>query len=288
MGGSDDPDAGQPDQQQPPPQQPSPQQPSCNSDTQACNLWNGGWQGVPYPYPTGDPSWPGVPYAVPGQQSTPQTVAQAPLPAWLTMGAAAQDPWANGSPEPFEAPGLGGEAPVEDPFAFAYSDPLIAPPATSPVPVAEPPAGWSPIELPGPAVGPLVILGAGALLVGDSSTAIDPGDYRARYNDWLVQQGRDPLPWGYQAHHRIPQIYALVGKGFSDFDFHDPSNIRGVASWEMGPEYDVHSVITTAWNIFRQDNPAATRAQVEDFAQLIDAKLGYTYYASDLYGFKVP
>ena len=24
------------------------------------------------------------------------------------------------------------------------------------------------------------------------------------------------------------------------------------------------------------------------FAQLIDAKLGYTYYASDLYGFKVP
>ncbi|GAB3959988.1 hypothetical protein GCM10027614_80690 [Micromonospora vulcania] len=61
---------------------------------------------------------------------------------------------------------------------------------------------------------------------GSAPAGPDKGDYRGRYNQGRIQQGKKPLPAEYDAHHRIPQEYRNR-PDFKDFDFDAPSNIRG-------------------------------------------------------------
>lgn len=70
---------------------------------------------------------------------------------------------------------------------------------------------------------------------------IDPGNYRGRYNADRHAHGLPRLPDDYDAHHAIPQRYREHPE-FGNFDFDDPSNIRGV----KGPRADVniHQQIT--------------------------------------------
>lgn len=59
---------------------------------------------------------------------------------------------------------------------------------------------------------------------------------------------------------------------FENFDFDAPSNIRGVAGNRAGiGSANVHNLITNDWNDFAAGNPSATRAEIEDFANRIDA-----------------
>ncbi len=63
---------------------------------------------------------------------------------------------------------------------------------------------------------------------------------------------------------------------FKDFDFHQPSNLQGV----KGSRADVntHQLITNDWAEFRRLNPNATKAQIEAFAQQIDAKYAQHWF----------
>ncbi len=100
-------------------------------------------------------------------------------------------------------------------------------------------------------------------------------DYRGRYNAERNANGLPHLPNDYDAHHEIPQRYKNHPE-FNDFDFHDPSNIRGV----KGSRADVntHQDITNHWADFAASNPNATRSQIEAFRDQIDSKFGNHWY----------
>ena len=83
------------------------------------------------------------------------------------------------------------------------------------------------------------------------------------------------MPDDWDAHHRIPQDY-IGDPQFKDFDFHDPSNIRGVKGSRANE--NVHQKITNDWAAFRAANPNATRAQIEAFAAQIDEKYGQFWF----------
>src|SRR5262249_39212520 len=91
-----------------------------------------------------------------------------------------------------------------------------------------------------------------------------------RYQAYLHQQGIPRLPTAtWDVHHRIPQ--RLIGDPrFAGFDFHAPSNLRGVQGSRAGPGNNVHQLITNRWEEFLAQNPKATRAQIERFADEID------------------
>jgi hypothetical protein len=99
--------------------------------------------------------------------------------------------------------------------------------------------------------------------------------YRDRYNEHLASQGKSPLPTDYDAHHRIPQEYRNH-PDFSNFDFDDPSNIRGIKGYSSTENW--HAVLTYWWNKFKQQNPNASRAQVEEFAKILDRYYGHLYH----------
>ena len=101
------------------------------------------------------------------------------------------------------------------------------------------------------------------------------GDYRGRFNESMTSQGEGELPSEWDAHHRIPQEYRGHPE-FNDFDFDGPENVRGVSSSRNG--FDVHQQLTDEWSSFRQTTPNATRAQIEQFANGLDAKYGSTYW----------
>ncbi|MFC5926486.1 SpvB/TcaC N-terminal domain-containing protein [Micromonospora vulcania] len=114
---------------------------------------------------------------------------------------------------------------------------------------------------------------------GSAPAGPDKGDYRGRYNQGRIQQGKKPLPAEYDAHHRIPQEYRNR-PDFKDFDFDAPSNIRGVKGWRAvgagKARANYHGEITEWWRQFRLQFPSATRTQIEWFANQIDK--GYARY----------
>jgi hypothetical protein len=102
--------------------------------------------------------------------------------------------------------------------------------------------------------------------------------YRDRYIAWRASTGRQPIPPGYEAHHRIPQEYRYHPE-FKGFDFDDPRNIRAVGGWRSG--INIHQMITNAWTTFRQVYRSAsrepTRAEIKAFARRIDGAYGRWY-----------
>ncbi|HYQ45101.1 MAG TPA: SpvB/TcaC N-terminal domain-containing protein [Polyangiaceae bacterium] len=144
----------------------------------------------------------------------------------------------------------------------------------------------------GALVGAAANAGAGAWLVAKSKKPPAKGagpakaaapkaakdDFRGRYQESLRAAGKKELPKEWDAHHRIPQEFKDHPE-FKDFDFDDPSNIRGVSSYRNGgKEYNVHNTITQEWAEFRENTPKATRAQIEAFAEKVDKKWSYTYF----------
>jgi RHS repeat-associated protein len=103
--------------------------------------------------------------------------------------------------------------------------------------------------------------------------AID--NYRGRFNADRALRGEPRLPNDWDAHHRIPRAYEQHPE-FRDFDFHDPSNIRGVKGSRSGE--NVHQLITNEWEDFRTRNPHATREQIERFAKGIDRRYGNHWF----------
>ncbi|MFI9811791.1 RHS repeat-associated core domain-containing protein [Saccharothrix variisporea] len=103
--------------------------------------------------------------------------------------------------------------------------------------------------------------------------------YRGRYNIDLWEKNKPKLPKNWDAHHRIPQEYRNHPE-FKDFDFDAPSNILGVPGSRVpGPVTNVHQHITNAWRDFRVQNPNATRAEIEAFAERVDAQFeGFWWY----------
>jgi hypothetical protein len=55
---------------------------------------------------------------------------------------------------------------------------------------------------------------------------------------------------------------------FQDFDFHQPSNIKGVKGARA--DINTHQDITNSWEDFHRDFPNANRAQIEAFSHHID------------------
>jgi RHS repeat-associated protein len=94
-------------------------------------------------------------------------------------------------------------------------------------------------------------------------------NWRGRYNAQRAAEGKSRLPEDWDAHHRIPRAFKDHPE-FKDFDFHDPSNIRGVKG--SSADVNIHQKITNEWEQFQRQSPDATRSQIEDFARGIDAK----------------
>ncbi|MEG3863806.1 hypothetical protein, partial [Microcoleus sp. herbarium12] len=109
----------------------------------------------------------------------------------------------------------------------------------------------------------------------------EKSDYRGRYNQDRIKQGKKPLPSEYDAHHRIPQEYRNHPE-FKDLDFDAPSNIRGVkgnrALWAGKARADYHGEITMWWKQFREKFPNARRSQIETFAADIDKAYQRFYF----------
>ena len=95
---------------------------------------------------------------------------------------------------------------------------------------------------------------------------IAPDNFRGRFNADRHAHGLARLPDDYDAHHTIPQRY-LDHPEFKDFDFHDPSNIRGVKGSRA--DENIHQQITNRWEDFARRNPNATRSQIEAFRDQI-------------------
>lgn len=98
-----------------------------------------------------------------------------------------------------------------------------------------------------------------------------PDNWRGRYIAQLRANAQPLLPDDWDAHHRIPRAFESHPE-FQGFDFHDPSNIRGVKGSRS--DTNIHQYITNEWEQFRRDHPNATRAQIEDFADSIDERYG--------------
>ncbi|MEV0622006.1 toxin TcdB middle/N-terminal domain-containing protein, partial [Nonomuraea sp. NPDC050404] len=112
---------------------------------------------------------------------------------------------------------------------------------------------------------------------------IDLDNHRGRYNAWLGREGLKRLPDNWAAHHRIPDVFRrLEHPEFKDFDFHSPSNIRGVAGSAMKDRSkNIHQDITNEWENWRKENPNATRAQIEEFANKIDEKFSAHFWTGN-------
>jgi RHS repeat-associated protein len=118
--------------------------------------------------------------------------------------------------------------------------------------------------------------------VGQLAAWVHNECYRAKFQTWLKANGYEELPREWDAHHRIPQAFK-EHKEFKNFDFDDPTNIRGVSGHKnidgsTGQAFDIHGQITKEWEAFRKANKGATRAQIEAFADKIDKKHGKTYW----------
>ncbi|MEV0387957.1 SpvB/TcaC N-terminal domain-containing protein [Nonomuraea sp. NPDC050643] len=110
------------------------------------------------------------------------------------------------------------------------------------------------------------------------SPTIDIDNHRGRLNASLGRQGLKRLPDDWDSHHRIPQVFR-DHPDFKDFDFHNPTNLRGVAGSRMNDRTkNIHQDITTDWERWRANNPNATRAQIEEFAKKIDEKYSAHYW----------
>ncbi len=94
-----------------------------------------------------------------------------------------------------------------------------------------------------------------------------PENYRGRYNAALRAAGKRPLPENWDVHHRIPQKYRGHPE-FKDYDFDAPPNLEGVKGNRA--DENIHQLITNRWKEFDKAHPHATRAQIENFASLID------------------
>jgi hypothetical protein len=99
-----------------------------------------------------------------------------------------------------------------------------------------------------------------------STAAIAPDNFRGRYNADRHARGLPRLPDDYDAHHAIPQRYTDYPE-FKDFDFHAPSNIRGVKGARA--DVNIHQQITNRWEDFARSNPYATRSEIEAFRDQI-------------------
>jgi len=103
-------------------------------------------------------------------------------------------------------------------------------------------------------------------------------NYRGRFNAALNKAGLKRLPDEWDAHHAIPQEYRDDPQ-FAGFDFDSASNMRGIPGSRMQSRgANVHQEITNQWKWFRDMNPSASRAQVEDFAAQIDRGYGAYYW----------
>lgn len=92
-------------------------------------------------------------------------------------------------------------------------------------------------------------------------------NYVGRYNASRAADGKPRLPKDWDGHHRIPQRY-MDHPQFREFDFHNPTNIRGVRGSRSTP--NTHQKITNLWEDFHRDFPNATRSQIEAFAHHVD------------------
>lgn len=113
------------------------------------------------------------------------------------------------------------------------------------------------------------------LMAGRRPAAPDSSNYRGRFNAERRSQGRPTLPDDWDAHHVIPQRY-IGHPEFQDFDFHQPSNIRGIRGAFSTP--NDHQVITSEWNRFADDHPHATRAEIEAFAAYVDSTYSHFWW----------
>jgi hypothetical protein len=100
-------------------------------------------------------------------------------------------------------------------------------------------------------------------------------NYRGRFNAERHANDLPRLPDDYDAHHAIPQRY-MDHPEFKDFDFHAPSNIRGVKGSRA--DVNVHQQITNLWEDFAATNPNATRAQIEAFREQIGAQFRHHWF----------
>jgi RHS repeat-associated protein len=114
--------------------------------------------------------------------------------------------------------------------------------------------------------------------IGATGSDTERGLYRGRYNADLRSRGKAALPFYWDAHHRIPWVF-VDHPEFQDFDFDDPSNIRGVPGYYSN--FNVHGLITAEWQNFRRAYPNATRFQIESFAKQIDIEFGNYFWESN-------
>jgi hypothetical protein len=106
-------------------------------------------------------------------------------------------------------------------------------------------------------------------------SVLAPDNYRGRFNADRHARGLSRLPDDYDAHHAIPQRY-LDHPEFQDFDFHAPSNIRGVKGSRA--DVNIHQQITNRWEDFAQLHPNATRAEIEAFRDEIAAEFSQHWF----------
>ncbi|MEG4337391.1 S8 family serine peptidase [Microcoleus sp. D3_18_C2] len=108
-----------------------------------------------------------------------------------------------------------------------------------------------------------------------SSRVPAPDNYRGRYNADRAAKGQPRLPDDWDAHHAIPQFYKDHPE-FQNFDYHAPSNIRGVKGSRA--DENIHQQITNDWAEFQRSNPSATRLQIENFAKQIDRQYSQHWF----------
>lgn len=99
--------------------------------------------------------------------------------------------------------------------------------------------------------------------------------YRQNYKNYLQARGLNPLPKEYDVHHAIPQKL-MTDPQFKDFDFHDVSNLRGVQGSRAST--NIHNQITQKWRQFLNQNPTATRVEIEKFSRQIDTEFKSYYW----------
>ena len=101
--------------------------------------------------------------------------------------------------------------------------------------------------------------------VEQANILFSSGSYRDRfYKQYPNAPKGDPI------HHRIPQKARDLGL-FTSAEVDSVDNLRAVP-------FDTHTQITTEWGQFWRQNPNATRQDVLDFANHIDATYGQSYY----------
>ncbi|MEQ8671885.1 MAG: hypothetical protein RIC84_01600 [Aggregatilineales bacterium] len=100
-------------------------------------------------------------------------------------------------------------------------------------------------------------------------------NYRGRYISQLSRDGKDRLPRDWDVHHVIPQKFRKHPE-FENFDFHHPTNLRGVEGARSND--NIHSQITTEWRNWEASNPNPSRVEIENFANQIEQKYSQYYW----------